>query len=132
GRGELRRLRPEPLLADANGGDQVGAILAGETITGVRRLRRRDGTIVEVEGSAKILPDGRFQAILRDVGERRRIEEALRESEQRLRRLTARTRAVVYRYRLVPDRRLEFVSPEVIALTGYTPEELYADPDLVW
>src|SRR5204863_2708759 len=96
-------------------------------VTGVRRLRRSDGTLVEVEGSAKILPDGRFQAILLDVGERRRIEEALRESERRLRRLTASTRAVVYRIGLRPERRVEFVSAEVTAITGYTPEEHYAE-----
>src|SRR4051812_21443864 len=105
-RGELLRLQAESLLAGADGdGSEVDALRGGATVTGVRRLRRSDGTLVEVEGSVKILPDGRFQAILRDVGERRRMEEALRESERRLRRLTASARAVVYRFCPSPERR---------------------------
>ncbi len=37
---------------------------------------------------------------------------------------------IVWRYRLLPDRGFEYVSPSVFGLTGYTPEEHYADPDL--
>ena len=37
---------------------------------------------------------------------------------------------VVWRYRLVPARGFEYVSPSVFALTGFTPAEHYADPDL--
>src|SRR5262249_28213055 len=105
-RRELLKLRPELLLAGAEDPGELDALLAGATVTGVRRLRRSDGRVVEVEGSAKLLPDGRFQAILRDVGERHRMEEALRESEQRLRRLTASARALVYRFRPFPERRV--------------------------
>ena len=37
---------------------------------------------------------------------------------------------IVWRYRLPPEARFEYVSPSVFALTGYTPAEHYADPDL--
>ena len=37
---------------------------------------------------------------------------------------------IVWRYRLRPDRGFEYVSPSVFGLTGYTPAEHYADPDL--
>src|SRR5918998_1868269 len=37
---------------------------------------------------------------------------------------------IVWRYRLVPTPGFEYVSPSVFALTGYTPAEHYADPDL--
>jgi PAS domain S-box-containing protein len=37
---------------------------------------------------------------------------------------------VVYRYRLIPAPCFEYVSPAVTAITGYTPEEHYADPAL--
>ncbi len=37
---------------------------------------------------------------------------------------------IVWRIRLIPDRSFEYVSPSVFALTGYTPAEHYADPDL--
>ncbi len=37
---------------------------------------------------------------------------------------------IVWRYRLRPTAAFEYVSPSVFALTGYTPAEHYADPDL--
>ncbi|MFN8465002.1 MAG: response regulator [Caldilineaceae bacterium] len=61
-----------------------------------------------------------------------REQEALRSSEERFRRLAENAPDLIYRYVLVPQPRLEYVSPAVIALTGYTPEEHYADPDLVF
>jgi PAS domain S-box-containing protein len=47
-----------------------------------------------------------------------------------LRLLAEQTQSIVYRYRLLPSRRFEYVSPSVTALTGYTPAEHYADPEL--
>src|SRR5262245_1994725 len=46
---------------------------------------RKDGTRIPVEASAKILPDGRWQAIVRDISERKRAELTLQESEERFR-----------------------------------------------
>jgi PAS domain S-box-containing protein len=37
--------------------------------------KRKDGTFVPVEVSSNILPDGRWQAFVRDISERRRIED---------------------------------------------------------
>jgi PAS domain S-box-containing protein len=44
-------------------------------------LLRKDGTRVGVEVSAKILPDGRSQAFVRDVTERKRIDAELRDAK---------------------------------------------------
>lgn len=57
-------------------------------------------------------------------------ERELRESEQRFRQLAENASDLIYRYRLVDPRGFEYVSPSVTELTGYTPEEHYADPDL--
>ncbi len=62
--------------------------------------------------------------------EARRAEAALRESEARFRRLAENAVDLIYRYRFVPTRGFEYVSPAATAMTGYTPEEHYADPDL--
>jgi PAS domain S-box-containing protein len=37
---------------------------------------------------------------------------------------------LVYRYRLLPKPGFEYVSPSSTAITGYTPEDYYADPNL--
>lgn len=44
--------------------------------------------------------------------------------------LAERSRDLVFRYRLVPEPGFDYVSPSATAMTGYTPEEHYADPEL--
>ncbi len=51
-------------------------------------------------------------------------------SEESLRLLLDRSPVVVYRYRLVPDRAFEYVNATAERLSGYTPDEFYADPEI--
>jgi PAS domain S-box-containing protein len=57
----------------------------GQTDIGEWRHRRKDGALVPVEVSAKILPGGRWQAFARDITERKRavVERKRIEDEQR-------------------------------------------------
>lgn len=56
--------------------------------------------------------------------------EALPESEERFQRLAEEARDIIYRVQLVPNLRIEYVSPAATTITGYTPEEYYAVPGL--
>ncbi|HTS88183.1 MAG TPA: PAS domain S-box protein [Gemmatimonadales bacterium] len=47
-----------------------------------RRMQRKTGGFADVEISARDLGDGRYQAIVRDVSERRRLEEQLRQAQK--------------------------------------------------
>lgn len=55
----------------------------------------------------------------------------LREAEQRYRRLADNAQDVVFRYELVPRPRFTYINFAVTAISGYSPEEHYADPDLI-
>ena len=59
----------------------------------------------------------------------KRMEE-LRAAEQRFRRLAENAPDVILRYDVRPVRCCSFVNPRITELTGYTPEELYAAPEL--
>jgi PAS domain S-box-containing protein len=51
-------------------------------------------------------------------------------SEERYRRLAENAPDIIYRYRFAPTRGFDYINPAATAMTGYTPEEHYADPDL--
>lgn len=58
------------------------------------------------------------------------IRQELSQSEKRFRLLAENARDMIYRYR--PGKRpgVEYISPSAVEITGYTPEEFYANPDL--
>ncbi len=57
----------------------------GASIMNERRLIRKDGTIIDVEISAKKLLDGRYQSFARDITERKKAAEELQHSEEKYR-----------------------------------------------
>ncbi len=59
----------------------------GKSLLSEREMIRKDGSLVPVEISAKQLSGGRFQGIVRDITERKRAAEALKESEGKFRKL---------------------------------------------
>ena len=54
----------------------------GKTIVKERRLKRKDGPLLSVEISAKMLPDGCLLGIVRDITERKRLEEELARAQR--------------------------------------------------
>jgi PAS domain S-box-containing protein len=51
-------------------------LLKGDSVIDEWRLKRADGGYLPVEVSAKILPDGRWQALVRDISARQELERA--------------------------------------------------------
>lgn len=75
----------------------------------------------------------KLPVILDNVFHRVQLERerhALQASEDRYRRLTENAQDLIFRYRFEPTPGFEYVNPAAIAITGYTPEEHYANPDL--
>ncbi len=87
-------------------------------------LLRNDGIRIPVEVSAKILPDGRWQAFVRDISDRKRIERALHESEERFR-LTI-DDAPIGMALVALDGRFVRVNRALCEIVGYSSDELTA------
>ena len=60
-------------------------IKSGEKLRFERMIKRKDGSVFPAEMSARRLADGTMQGIAQDITERKRFEEALRESEENFR-----------------------------------------------
>jgi PAS domain S-box-containing protein len=55
---------------------------SGETVLSERRMRRKDGSVIYTEISGKKLCDGRLLGIVRDITERKRMEEELQRAQK--------------------------------------------------
>ena len=95
-----------------------------------RSMRRRDGSLMPAEVTARRLSNGMIQAITRDVSARQAAEEALAQSEQRFRQLAENIHEVFWLTDPTKNEML-YVSPGYERTWGRTCAELYASP-LEW
>ena len=91
---------------------------------------RKDGTKVNAEISVSLIRDTEgkpvgFRGISRDTTERKRAEEALRQSEERFRQLAENIREVFY---VLEQGCIRYVSPAYMEIWGRTPQRVYEDP----
>ena len=94
---------------------------------------RKDGSIVLMENSLSFMRDKAQKpvgiiSVSRDITDRKRAEEALKESENKYRLLADNVNDVIF----VLDMNLNYtyVSPSVKILRGYEPEEVLKQPPL--
>lgn len=84
-RTELLGLHSMDLMSVADVGQlplHFEELRAGKTLLMERPVRRKDGTFIVGDVSAKMLEDGRLHASIRDVTERKRLEDELRDAQK--------------------------------------------------
>jgi PAS domain S-box-containing protein len=108
--------------------DSSRRFLSGHSGHGEMRLARSDGEIIFVEYGVKAnyLP-GRHVAVLRDVSQRRRVETALRESDQRFRQMADNIQEVYWMIE-TETKDVVYVNQAFESVTGRSCETLRDDP----
>ena len=114
---------PEDLDSDP---PQLEPLRQGATIVRERRMLRRDGSVLPVEISAKMLADGNLQGIVRDVSERKAAEKRLQEATATLQ--------AVFEYAplaitvIDPDGKLRMWNPWAERMFGWKASEVLGKP----
>ncbi len=89
-------------------------------------LRGSEGGKLSVDMTVTAMPDGGTVCVLRDLSERQQAERARAEAEAKYRNLVEQVNAITYIAEIGVDGQWFFVSPQVEAILGYTPEEWLA------
>ncbi len=56
---------------------KMNELQAGNSVSSQRQMRCKDGSLIDVEISGRMLPDGRLQGMVRNITERKRVEKEL-------------------------------------------------------
>ncbi len=98
----------------------------GEVIKTEREVCQKSGNRLIVEMNSKKLPDGTYQSFFRDITERKRIETALKKSEEKFRRIIESSTSAMLFYQLEENERLLFIgaNPAAERILGITQQLL--------
>jgi len=92
-----------------------------QTVISERDILHVDGKIIPIEMHTKMMPDGKYQSIFRDITERNKAEETLRQSEEKYKALVETTSDIIWETNA--EGLYTYVSPQFEAILNYTPEE---------
>ncbi|GAI26662.1 unnamed protein product, partial [marine sediment metagenome] len=126
-------LNAEPMAGDIQR-DIYKTVSLGEVMTATVLNKRKDGStfVCDFKVSPLSDKDGRvlgYIGIQRDITEQRRMEDALRESEERYR--TVADFTYDWEYWIGPDGDFRYISPSCERITGYRVDEFLRDPKLL-
>jgi len=102
-------------------------MLSGKPVLSERRLRRKDGSVFFAEISGKLLADGRFQGIVRDISERKQMQETLRQNEEKYRNLFNNAEVGMFRTKIDGSEILD-LNDKYLEIYGRTREEMLGSP----
>gem|GEM_PF-1414331 len=109
---------PEDLKANPF---KIEELKSGKVIRNERRFKCKDGTLIDVEMSGRILADGRFIVFGHDIAERKKAQDKIKESELRYRSLIEQATDAI----CITNASLKFIdiNPYGCEILGYTLEE---------
>src|SRR5215207_3294036 len=94
---------------------------------------RKDGSLFLADTILTALHDEGnlrgFSVVMQDITEKKEAERNLEEAEDRLRTLVEHVPAITYTGEVGGDHALDYVSPQIEEVLGYSPGEVMADPD---
>jgi len=109
---DSEQLKTYPMRADLG---------EGEHFVSERIFRTKSRKSIDVEASVKRIDGNRILSIVRDITERKKIEQELREAEEKFRNLVERSLVGVY---IIADGKFAYVNPTVEEFFGYRTQEL--------
>ena len=117
---------------------ELGRLWEETSVGGPRTLetlyRRRDGTTFPVEARVGVFERGGRPLVLalaRDVTERKEAERRLEEAETRFRTLVEQIPAITYIQSPEGKKQMEYVSPQLEDVLGYSPEKVVIDDEFM-
>lgn len=122
---ELMQLTIYDLMApgdEINNPLKLEELLEGDVVINERKMKRKNGELINVEISAKLLADGRFLGMVRDITARKIAEEELRLSEEKYRLLFYKNPMPMMMISM-PERNFLDVNDAAINFYGYSKEE---------
>ncbi|MBI1876863.1 MAG: PAS domain-containing protein [Chloroflexi bacterium] len=134
----VAELQARPYLEFVHPEDRVGFIdtahqlMAGGATTSVQsRYLCQDGSSKWLAWDLTAFPEEQLiYTVVHDISQHQQVMNTLRDNRDHFWLLAENLQDLIYRYRFSPGRGFEYVSPTTALITGYTPEEYYADPDL--